>query len=518
MSVEKEQVIFNDQLLAPRETSSARISQDNHHFNGYSSLKVNNAEGTSISILLKDKWPVLQGRTFNATTISYEDPSCARDGFMRNSLRQFSSASSSVDMSSSRNLEIQIQRQLSSRSLESSRKEPISKPKSSRLSLSRNSSKMSVDFEQIITMSMENFDEFSMKGDPVEEVLSTTTEGGDKALTNEDLSHLNSSFTTITVKEGTLDHPANCSTNDTPTSELIKHVQIAGSKDLSTTEYFRKEEHTSNPTLELIKHMQIAGQEDLSIIESLRNEDHISYINTDDFNHVKSSEEASVDIVESVSSEEDILMNNGVSGIDGSNVYTDRSLLENDCDRCIDLNAEYAVFSGLNNNMEVSREHYLSKDELISTSRSIICDSFHAIHESTVTIEGLRHKPRSITLEEATYAILFCSSIVHDLAYKAASIAMERESSASLEAICLTVTTINKPVPDRKDNTRSNRSSNKRKKTRRKRLDTETKTLPAKDKNDFKIQDPWMSKTETLNRIDTAKPPKLESKCNCTVM
>ncbi|KAK1271919.1 hypothetical protein QJS04_geneDACA014092 [Acorus gramineus] len=143
---------------------------------------------------------------------------------------------------------------------------------------------------------------------------------------------------------------------------------------------------------------------------------------------------------------------------------------------------------------------------------------YYCLPESTVTIEGLGHKSRSITLEEATYAILFCSSIVHDLAYKAASIAMERESSASLEAICLTVTTINKPVPNRKDNTRSNRSSNKRKKTYRKRLDTETKTLPAEDKNDFKIQDPWMSKTEALNGIDTAKPPKLELKCNCTVM
>ncbi|KAK1313066.1 hypothetical protein QJS10_CPA06g01359 [Acorus calamus] len=432
MVAEREQVVFNEQLLVQQETSSAQsdrdsTSQGNHHFESCSSLNVDNTEGTGISVLLKgsssNKWPVLQGRSFTATTVTYEDPSYARDGFLRSSLRQYSSsASSSVDLSSSRNSEVRFQRQLSIRSTdaESSRKEQLSKPKSIGLSLSGNSVKACDDFGQTNGTSVENFDESPLKGEPVEEALSATSERYERALENEDLGNANSDFMTAIVKEDMLD-PPHYSINDAPTPELMNHVQNTRSDDPSA--------------------------------ECLRNEDHASGVNADHFNNAKSSEvEVSADTVEPVVAEEDTLMNN---------------------------------------------------------------------EESTVTIECPGgQKPRSLTLEEATDTILFCSSIVHDLAYKAASIAIEKESQLSFEPSRLTVTTVNKPLP--KDS--QNRSSNKRtttkiRRTRQKRLATDMTTSSAEAREDVKIQDPLTSKAEALNRVENStKPPKLESKCNCTVM
>ncbi|KAK7255790.1 hypothetical protein RIF29_29210 [Crotalaria pallida] len=53
---------------------------------------------------------------------------------------------------------------------------------------------------------------------------------------------------------------------------------------------------------------------------------------------------------------------------------------------------------------------------------------------STITVEclGAGNTRSLLTLEEATDTILFCSSIIHDLAYQAATIAMEKEHSDPL--------------------------------------------------------------------------------------
>lgn len=90
--------------------------------NDYQTLRFDSSEGAGISILLKrsssSKGPVVQGRTFTASTISYDDLSFARDSMssLRSSIGHSSfSASSSADFSSSRQIEARMQRQLSSR-------------------------------------------------------------------------------------------------------------------------------------------------------------------------------------------------------------------------------------------------------------------------------------------------------------------------------------------------------------------------------------------------------------------
>ncbi|KAK7280895.1 hypothetical protein RIF29_08456 [Crotalaria pallida] len=88
-------------------------------------LNVNLMEGIGISALLKrsssNKGPIIQGRSFTATTISYDDLSLARDSVnsTRSSTRHDSySASSSVDFNSVRQSEFRVQRQFSGRKMD----------------------------------------------------------------------------------------------------------------------------------------------------------------------------------------------------------------------------------------------------------------------------------------------------------------------------------------------------------------------------------------------------------------
>lgn len=129
-------------------------------------------------------------------------------------------------------------------------------------------------------------------------------------------------------------------------------------------------------------------------------------------------------------------------------------------------------------------------------------------------------KGRSLTLEEATDTILFCRSIVHDLACQAATIALEKESSDPLEGSQPTVTILGKSNYDNKDlprgRTVGNRSS-KSLKTRKRRVERDAKP-PSMTENDENAVEPLKRSVEPPNKVDSMKPPKLESKCNCTIM
>ncbi|XP_074274321.1 uncharacterized protein LOC141598549 isoform X2 [Silene latifolia] len=142
--------------------------------------------------------------------------------------------------------------------------------------------------------------------------------------------------------------------------------------------------------------------------------------------------------------------------------------------------------------------------------------------ESTVTMknEGGRRR-RSLTLEEATDTILFCSSIIHDLAYKAASIAIEKENGnlEPLEDSTPTVTISDKSSSDKK-NYSSRLSTGKTPKTQkaRKRRTSETEAEPPLTQNNDGPVKPVVRNVGLPNNTDSMKPPKLESKCNCTIM
>lgn len=141
--------------------------------------------------------------------------------------------------------------------------------------------------------------------------------------------------------------------------------------------------------------------------------------------------------------------------------------------------------------------------------------------ESTVSVESRGgSKGRSLTLEEATDAILFCSSIVHDIAYQAATIAMERESSVPLEDSRPTVTILGKSNSDRK-NLRGRavgKQNLKAQKARQRRVETNEKPSLIETENDENADESMIQNVGLPNKGDNLKPPKLESKCNCSIM
>lgn len=141
--------------------------------------------------------------------------------------------------------------------------------------------------------------------------------------------------------------------------------------------------------------------------------------------------------------------------------------------------------------------------------------------ESTVMVEGNRGShARSLTLDEATDSILFCSSIVHNLASQAATIAMEKENLVPLEGSRPTATILGKSSSDRKDprgRVTSKRTS-KFPKARQRRVETEMKPPSRKIESDEKTDESFPRNVGLPNKADGTRPPKLESKCNCTIM
>ena len=125
---------------------------------------------------------------------------------------------------------------------------------------------------------------------------------------------------------------------------------------------------------------------------------------------------------------------------------------------------------------------------------------------------------RSFTLEEATDTILFCSSIIHDMAYKAATIAIEKEL-ALYESSHQAVTFVGSSVSNWKDlRNISNKYIQNSQKVRRKKPETAEKMPLTEVGNNVRNSEIPSCNAEAPQVVDSVKPPKLESKCNCTVM
>lgn len=131
-------------------------------------------------------------------------------------------------------------------------------------------------------------------------------------------------------------------------------------------------------------------------------------------------------------------------------------------------------------------------------------------------------KGRSLTLEEATDAILFCSSIIHNLAYEAATIAMEKEtppepsSNNDYPPLVPAVTKSysgKKDTQSRKPSTRSSKAQKMRKKT----MEEDTMKSP-NSINTGEETDIPKTRIVNSNNKENTKPPTLEAKCNCRIM
>lgn len=475
-------------------------SGDKHHSSDRPNLNVDPTEGTGISVLLKrtssNKGPVVQSRSFTATTISYDDLCLARDSVnsFRSTPRPGSySASSSIDLGSTRQTEFRSQRQLSGRKLDVDCGYDLRiKPPSTASSFSGTSNHSRHELGLATQETTANTEYGS-----VEEVSQVFQEM--QALGNTMSEIIDASSIDLVVEEDEVECDDSSRLNNPCRSEFSSHATVVQSDD------------------NLVTSIPIHG-------------DCMSHENVDDCqNNAKdvSDTETSAKTSELSSQEKHDVQNSNVNELDAL-VTTNCSPIteseiegENYSENMIDMVNDDLSKRALDDFREPSAQNLSNESYAASVSEVNVSES-HGIEGSTVTVECQgAGNTRSLTLEEATDTILFCSSIVHDLAYQAATLAMEKECSDPFEGSKPTVTLLGKFNSDRNSRSRpvSKRTSKSQKtKTKQRRVETDVKTPSGKAENDENIDESFTHNVGLPNKVDSMKPPKLESKCNCIIM
>ncbi|KAK7368464.1 hypothetical protein VNO80_10490 [Phaseolus coccineus] len=469
-------------------------------------LKVDLLEGTGISVLLKrsssSKGPVIQGRTFTATTLSYDDLSFARNSI--NSIRSSTgrssySTSSSVDFSSTRHSDFRVQRQSSARKLDVDYGYDVRiRPPSPGSSFSGMSSHS-----------------YHGLGFTTQETSSGNTECSNLEEIPQDLQEMqasenivtdviDSSMSSIVVKEDNIEYHDRSRRTDACISELVSQATGVRPDDNSVASFPNHESCIANDKIE----------------------DHPNNVGS------VSNTKSSVQDPESSFDEKHDMENSNVNGLDAL-VTTNTSTIEeseiegeNCCQNdtgVVDDDSSLVSKCSVDDFQEHSVS--ISSSDCLAASVAELNASEYSlgIEGSTVTVEcqdGVN--TRSLTLEEATDTILFCSSIIHDLAYKAATISMEKDHSEPLEGSEPRVTILGKPNSDIKD-TRSqiaHKRAMKPQKARPKMVETDVKSQsPSKTENDENTDESLIRNVGLPNKVDSMKTPnKLESKCNCIIM
>lgn len=167
-------------------------------------------------------------------------------------------------------------------------------------------------------------------------------------------------------------------------------------------------------------------------------------------------------------------------------------------------------------NYQMQHETIPEADRLDDGCASVISEEAN-IMGLPGNVEGPREQTqRCFTLEEATDTILFCSSIAHDIAYRAATIGLEHEQHSELaSARRPAVPMAGQSIP-RGDGSR--KPPHRLVPRHRKRSEGETVTEP--DKMEVVAEDPIPVRPvpEFSWTSGSFKSPKVESKCNCAIM
>ncbi|CAM8912715.1 unnamed protein product [Rhodiola kirilowii] len=461
-----------------------------------SSSYFNDSEVDGISILLKrsssSKGPIYQGRTFKASSISYDDPSYARESgsFTRSSMGLGStSASSSVDLSSGRQIETRIQRQLSSKKIEM---ESYNLKR-----LGSHSSETSNHAYQTSCHSMNTHEddfEISAGNDCNVEEISGLHEQFHMSGSTDIHDLAGSGSRTANFKEVNLEGDQR-SILMAATSEVPGCNVISGDS-LVTSNGDKSAAHKHGEAIE--KFLLIA--DDIVLTSGSQPGEELPILQTCS-DAGKAMESRAHRSLHSVSEIEIELEKE--SDHDSDNDYNSAKL-----DNVISESHEPSVFS------------LSEKAEAISVEEDGPSNNMQGFSESTVMIQGQRgNHVRSLTLEEATDTILFCRSIVQNIVDQAAIIALEKEKPPQMEP---SRPILGKTNPQRKElrgRSPNNKRTPKSHKPKQKQTRTEDpKPPPSKFENDENIEQSFPRNVGLLNKPDAARPPKLESKCNCTIM
>lgn len=493
-------------INVPRDCSISSPQLSNHAVKP--SLKVDISEGTGISVLLlhrsgSSKWPILQGNTVSATNILCSEPFYSRENInsLRRSIeRDSASAFSSVDLGSYMQIETSIQHQLCRNGeTDNMRNDIDSNAQSTSIpfNLPMNCYEswfLKSECEQTISNSIE-----CLGFDSLREVILVTEEHVD-SLDQSNFNAMPSSVSSLVISENHISkHTQSCMTLSTSDSQIMDDL---GNNDLpcsSVAEITCNEDCTSS--IQAHEH----PQNNSSIVRNIGGTDISGYSEM----------------------EEDYTVLNYTSQNDNLDAATKSFSivtidLPRSCSELEDCQPEYIPFHNPTY-PEQSNGHSISQtfENDVSFSTSELSIVVHEHGNRGIIIERPRgHMSRSLTLEEATDTVLFCSSIIHDLTYRAATIGMEKELNLLPEAQASdpTMTNLAKSIPGLKESWKmSYKHTPRSHKFKRKRMESQTKSPCKEVENDVNVHEFTSSSIETPRKFD-AKPPKLESKCNCTVM
>ncbi|TVU51547.1 hypothetical protein EJB05_02982 [Eragrostis curvula] len=435
-----------------------------------------------------NKWPVVEGRTIAASNILCSEPCYARDNVSIPKCidgRDSSSASSSKDQGSSRQSDVHY----CPRDNISLLKCTIGQGSSSAASSTDQASSMrsDVQLERLkapisSTMSSQSIASIS---DISTSNCSVSLCPWSDAVADNGFPTDNSESSTSRTRVCTEELDASCKYNRSSAIECWSEAQAIVNDD-------------SEPFGDAALHNQCARQ--------MSHEDNLSAC------LCSSDSEMCGNIPLSLAAEESYIQN----AEEGTSVTTP----EHAKDECginnYQMQYEAAMVSSEENKLDDCCVSTISKEDvLISATKSIEME-LPGDDESPVTVEGSREQTqRCFTLEEATDTILFCSSIVHDIAYRAATIGLEHEQQSELGIPRPTVTMVGKSIPKGDSSLKlpHRRIPSHRKKSEGGTItDTGNMEVVAKDPVPVRLV-PELSRTS-----DSMKPPKLESKCNCAIM
>ncbi|AQK40121.1 uncharacterized protein [Zea mays] len=472
------------------ETISETVTSDSSHQPGsttYQNPKLETTEGTGISVLLvpksnSNKWPIVEGRALAATNMLCSEPYYARDGvsMMKRSFGLDStSAASSSDLGSSRQSIICFER------LRSGKRGDFEKSQISS-TMSRQSI-ASVSDMSICSSSASLCPQIGAVGDscfPIDTLESST------------------SRTLISSEE----NDAFCK-DALPSDMECLSPQVIADDD---------------------SHVDLKIQSYLSEVGDTTVENH-SAGRMPDMDHTSTNmysldTEMPSDTRESSGLEESCLpeTEEDAYAINQCNKGSARehSSDENNFD---DIQMQSEIVQGLaeENRLDDCCMSAISEEDVLISGREADIRELPNDEEFCAEVEGSRKQiQRCFTLEEAADTILFCSSIVHDLAYKAATIALENEKESEfVDPIRPTVRIVGGSFSKDESLPKLTHRRTPNRKVKRKRLEGETTTTETTEKDAVaKDSSPVCSASGITRNSDNMKPPKLESKCNCIIM
>ncbi|XP_074589751.1 LOW QUALITY PROTEIN: uncharacterized protein LOC141845588 [Curcuma longa] len=448
---------------------SPRSQSTPHHL----SDKVDNPEGAGIAVLLVNKsssrkWPLVRGKSVSATNILFPESFYGGTDFnaMKCSLgRDSSSASSSIDLGPSGQTYRNLLHQLSYR------KDDIDNASCAcHISVHSDSEKFTVIDKQVYPRIQ------------MEKVSSLITLDLDNEVENKisDVQKLDSL----------------CGKSDLSTSKDISTKQSAIGTDVSS--------HTSSSLASSDILLKLGEENSLqqdTHIASNPGKNSVSFGNLDEvcFNNSERSNEE----IERLANQEASLIEDIATTSSPLIILDQKSEMVSCPDPQVDCTPA-AVTSCLEGFQEDCISKTVDKDVLLSELES----QDQTVGEPVVTAESPRKQmQRCFTLEEATDTILFCSSIVHDTAYKAATIAVDKEFPVSKSS---PMAFLANSVPSHEDFRKSIRHMRSPQKFKRRKPEVADKLSS--------VEIPTLCDNKVSETNDNAKPPKLESKCNCTVM